>query len=195
MVAGQLSRPNRTLQGMAESPNYRQRVVVALLVIAGTLIAHGVGYGLMQFRGDAAHGYLAPSASVLIPLGGAALAVLAVRAAKETGLASSGVRWLDLTRWMVATYLVQEIGERLVTGDLAFGRDFGVIAAGVVAQPLVAATLVALLNALAEIVGCTRGVAPSLFPPAQALVPLSVTTSRESLRPITSRHTRGPPGI
>lgn len=129
-----------------------------MLAVAGVAVGHVLGYAAAH--PDAAtreaalggHAYLPVAASVVVPVGIVAALVWAVRTSRQLGVAST-IPFRHLAAAQVAVFAVQEVAERLVSGDGATAvlSERGVWF-GLVAQLLVAAVVTRALHAVRRVV-------------------------------------------
>lgn len=169
----------------------RQHLTLVLLAVVGVLTGHTLAYeGLGAALGER-HGYLGPTAQLIVPLAIVGLAVLAGRAAAASELRSIDVSWRHLAGLQVVLFLGQEATE-LALAESAAAADLRTIAVGAVLQlPLAAVTRWALRRGV-EVVERLIATAPLFAAPGHlAAVPVLLTPVRAGA-PIVRRQ-RGPP--
>ncbi len=129
---------------------HRQRFTfLAIVVSAAVLTGHALGYQIAGLAGIAHHGYMGPAASLVVPLGLAAIVMLGRSRGWVDTAGSPPVRWHVLVGAQVAVYLVQEIAETIqvdpgALNHLVTNRS---VLMGLIAQPLVAWLVVVALRA------------------------------------------------
>ncbi len=171
----------------------QRRLALAMLALAGVLVGHTAGYGMVHGAGvRGGHGYVLPALAVVGPVAVTLAAAAAVAEARRVGLALelSVVRLLGA---QVAVYTVQEVGERLLHGDLGTIIEPGV-ALGLLAQ-LPAALVLYCLVRLARRAANRLFSASSACPSeriAQSSWPVTTDGSRTLWSPLS---TRAPPSF
>lgn len=121
-----------------------RRLAFWMLALAGVAVGHIAGYALAH-PGSAAreaalggHAYLPVAATVVVPIGVVAALVWAIRTARSLGLGGE-IEVRHLVAAQVGLFVVQEIGERVLSGDGGVsalaerGVWFGLVAQVVVA--------------------------------------------------------------
>lgn len=135
-----------------------RRLTFWLLATAGVAVGHMAGYALAH--PDAAareaalggHAYLPGTASLLIPAGVIAVLAWGVTSARSMGLAGQ-IRWTRLAAAQIAVFALQEVVERILTGQDASSvlSERGVWV-GLVAQVVVAAVVTSAINLVRTVV-------------------------------------------
>jgi hypothetical protein len=149
--------------GPTERASLRDRLGVAFLIPAGTLVGHAAAYGLAgphaHAHAEPGHGYLAAVAALAVPLAVVALVWHACQGATRGRRPS--LRPLLVAQPMV--FLGQESLEQLLSGHgMAALAQSPAVRVGVVAQAVVAGTTLLLVRA-ARATG--RAVAATLLRP------------------------------
>ena len=177
---------------MSRVTSERQRAVLLLIAVAGALIGHVVGYGVVGSMVGSLHDYLGAVATVVVPLAAGALGLFGLRLARELQVDLAAER-LGLTVMMFAVYGAQEVGERVVSGHRPTASEILPVLAGAAAQPLMAWILVRLAALVGRVI--------ATYPASQrsgTVYPLAVIVPIPAFTPVAGRirrprSTRGPP--
>lgn len=164
--------------------------VLAGLAVAGSVLAHQIGYAATASSVVVDHRHLSAAGPLLLAAATAALWLAAVRTARRS---AEPVRLRSLLSAQIVAYAVLEVAEYAVVGDLGLLWSAPVLA-GLAVQPGVAALAVALVQLGAGVVDALDHrpldapvVVPAVGPgSAPRLVPAV------ALPPATSR---GPPVV
>ncbi|GEM_PF-6650038 len=178
---------------MNAGPDARVRsTLVALVAVAGALVGHVVGYGVVARQVGSVHHYLSPAAMVSLPLAAGALLAIAWRFSQVFVVDIRAER-RTLTAAMVAVYACLEVGERIAVGHSPELSEAIPVIAGLVAQPLIAWLLIAAAGTAGRVLEAwTVRPALTMAQRGPLAVPIPV---RVEVRPPTIRRptSRGPP--
>ncbi len=120
---------------------HRQRFAFLTVVVsAAVLTGHALGYQIAGLAGTDHHGYMGPVASLLVPLGLAAIVVLGRNRGWTDRPSGPPVTWPVLVAAQVGVYLLQEIAETVQVEPAALPHLLTnrSVLAGLAAQPLIA---------------------------------------------------------
>ncbi len=174
-------------------PDVRVRMTLtALVAVAGALVGHVIGYGLVARSVESVHHYLSPAAMVSLPLAAGALLAIAWRFSQVFAVDLRAER-RTLTIAMVTVYACLEVGERVAVGHAPELAEAIPVVAGLLAQPLVAWVLIRTANTVGRVLeGWAAGPPLSIAVRGPLVVPVPV---RSAPRPAAGRRptSRGPP--